>query len=435
MQPTRRGIAILAAGLAVAALPSLGIRGAWPVVPVLWALGAAFYGADALLLSRRKAVRWTLDVPEALYIGEGHDLEVALSVAARRPVSAELILDASENLEPPAAAPGLAGEQPAAFRFRLTPKRRGTAKLEAVWVRWMSPLGLWSRVLKEPLDRSVPILPNLKLVRSVALRFFADRDFRTGLKIERYRGDGTEFDSLKEHLRGDDTHDIDWKSSARHRKLLSRQFRAERNHQVLLAIDTGHLMSEPLGDIPKLDHALNSALVLAYVCLRSGDRVGLFSFGGRVGPGMEPVSGVSSMKLLVHRTSQIEYSHEETNFTLGLTTLLQRLRRRSLVVVLTDFVDTVTAELMVENLKRLGARHFVLCVSIRDPLLADLESARPSGVQDLYRAVVSHDLLQDREIVHRRLRRMGVHSLDVEPDRIGAELINRYLDIKRRELV
>jgi uncharacterized protein (DUF58 family) len=319
--------------------------------------------------------------------------------------------------------------------WRLEPLRRGTATVEQAWIRIRSPFGLWHSLVRAPLEREIPVLPDLLLVRATALRFFSEREFRAGLKIERYRGDGTEFESLKEFTVGDDQRAIDWKASARHRRLLARQFRAERNHQVVLTVDTGRAMSETLGGIPKLDHALNSALVLAYVCLASGDRVGLFTFDARIGPGLAPVGGVSSMSALIRFASAVEYSGDETNFTLGLTTLSQRLRKRSLVVLLTDFEDTMTAELMLENLDRIGRRHVVVFVSIRDPLLRQATARQPSNLFELNRAVVAGGFLSDREIVHRRLQRMGIFPLDVEPERIGPDLINRYLEIKRREAV
>jgi uncharacterized protein (DUF58 family) len=255
------------------------------------------------------------------------------------------------------------------------------------------------------------------------------------LKIERYKGDGTEFEALKEFTTGDDHRAIDWKASARHRSLLTRQFRAERNHQVCLAIDTGHLMSEPIEGVPRLDHAINAALLLAYVCLASGDRVGLFSFDSRPGPGLPPTKGMSTMASLKQLTSTLHYSTDETNFTLGLTTLSQNLRRRSLIILLTDFVDTVTAELMMENIGRLGRRHLIVFVSLRDPFLqAELDRA-PTTVESLNRTVVARDFLRAREVVHGRLRTAGIQPLDVIPSQVGPALINRYLDIKRRELI
>src|SRR5262249_8169586 len=160
---------------------------------------------------------------------------------------------------------------------------------------------------------------------------------------------GSEFDSLREYLPGLDHRAMDWKSSARHRKLLVAQFRAERNHQIVLAVDTGRLMREPLAGVPKLDVAVNAALVLGYCGLRWGDRVGLCGFDEKVRGYVAPHGGVSAFPRILHASSQLAYTGAETNFTVGLTELTTRLARRSLVVVLTDFVDVIAAELMLEN--------------------------------------------------------------------------------------
>jgi uncharacterized protein (DUF58 family) len=273
-------------------------------------------------------------------------------------------------------------------------------------------------------------------VRRAALRFTSQRTMQSGLKIERYKGDGTEFDSLREFVRGDDTRAIHWRSSARHRAILCRQHRAERNHQLVVAIDSGRLMSEWLDDgIPKLDHAITAGLLLSYVGLKSGDRVGLYSFDANVGCYVPPRPGLGQYRTLSHVSGTIAYADAETNFTLGLTTLAQRLKRRSLVVVLTDFVDAVTAELMVDNLGRLAARHVVVFVTLRDPVVERLAREEPATVPALNRAVVANSYLHDRHVVVRRLAGLGLHTIDAEAGAVGPELINRYLEIKRRELV
>jgi uncharacterized protein (DUF58 family) len=425
----------MAAGLMVALLPAVASARTWPVVTIAWGALAFAYGIDALLSPRRRGVTWACRTPRTLYIGETDHVFLNVGIPSARPVPVQIGMDLSDDLKPQPAASGTVTGTPVEFRWKLEPLRRGTVQVQKAWIRFRSPLGLWLWLVEAELSRELPVLPNLLLVRSTALRFFGEKHFRAGLKIERYKGDGTEFESLKEFALGDDSRGLDWKASARHRKLLCRQYRAERNHQILLTVDTGHLMSEPLDGIPKLDHALNAALVLAYICLRSGDRVGLFTFDAKVGPGMAPVSGVGSMTGLTQLTSSVEYSSDETNFTLGLTSLAQKLRRRSLIILLTDFVDTVTAELMLENIDRLGRRHVVVFVSLRDPLLTSAMEERPASLESLNRAVVAGTFLRDREVIHRRLQRMGIHPLDVEPGRIGPELINQYLDIKRRELV
>jgi uncharacterized protein (DUF58 family) len=281
----------------------------------------------------------------------------------------------------------------------------------------------------------VDVVPNTRAVKAAALRYFSSREFLAGLKVERYLGDGSEFDALREYVPGMDHRAIDWKSSARHRKLLCTEFRAERNHQVVFAVDTGHLMSEPVGGVPKVDHAINAALLLAYVALRTGDRVGLYGFDEKVRGYSEPQGGAGGFLRLQAASADLEYTTSETNFTLGLAELSLRLRRRSLVVLLTDFVDTVTAELMLENLDRLARRHLVVFVTLRDPGLDAVAAAPPRSSADLYRAVVAHDLVREREVVLRRLRRMGVASIDSAPALVSTQLVNRYLEIKRREMI
>jgi uncharacterized protein (DUF58 family) len=307
--------------------------------------------------------------------------------------------------------------------------------IERLWVRLRGPLGLLSGVLRFPVRREIPVQPNLGAVQAMAIRFFGDRQARVGLKVERFQGDGSDFESLKGYVAGDDHRAIGWKSSARHHSLVVRQFRAERNHQMVVALDTGRLMSERLEGIPKLDHAVSAGLVLAWVGLRTGDRVGLFTFDAKPGIRLDPAGGPKSFTALSRAASRVEYSQEETNFTLGLTMLGQSFTRRSLVVVLTDFVDTVTAELMVENLGRLAKRHLLVLVALRDPELARTLARAPESVLDVSRAVVGAQLARDREVVLRRLRRHGVHCLDVEPKQVGPKLVNAYLDLKRREMV
>ncbi|MEM6930911.1 MAG: DUF58 domain-containing protein, partial [Myxococcota bacterium] len=258
---------------------------------------------------------------------------------------------------------------------------------------------------------------------------------QTGLKVERFAGDGSEFDALREFMTGMDRRTIDWKASARHTKLLAREFRAERNHQIVLAIDTGRLMAEPIAGLPRLDHAVHAALLLAWVSARHGDRTGMFAFADRPGAYAAPRTGTRAVAGLVELAGRLSYGETETNFTLGLTTLLGRLSRRSLVIVLTDFAGPVTAELMVENLQRVARRHLTVFVSLRDPGLDALATAAPHDLTDVDRAVVTDQLIADRELVLQRLERLGVMCLDAAPREVGPALVNRYLDIARRERI
>lgn len=435
MRPTRRAILLAALGLGVALLPILVSDRLWSFWPVYLGGMALALGIDALAAPRKRDVSCSLDLPSTLYIGEEDEARLTVKIPSRRRVSVTVAVDLSDRLEPQPLLRGRASREGAELRVRLVPTRRGRVTVERAWVRYAGPLGLMSQVVREDLKRQAAVVPNIRPVKAAALRFLTDREFRAGLKIERYTGDGTEFESLKEHVLGDDHRSIDWKSSARHRKLVNRQFRAERNHQVILAIDTGHLMCEPLAGIPKVDHAVNAALLLAYVSLRAGDRVGLATFDARLGGFVDPKGGVRGFNILSQMASQVDYSDRETNYTLGLTSISQRLSRRSLIVVLTDFVDTISAELMVENLDRLSRRHVVIFVALQDPGLEAVAAGDPASVLNLNRAVVAGGLLRDREVVLRRLRRLGIYPIDAAPSQVTTRLINTYLDIKRRERI
>ena len=307
-------------------------------------------------------------------------------------------------------------------------------ELERVWLRWTGPLGLMAVHSRFEIGRSIAVTPNVAAVRSLALKF-AQHDAFFGQKQMRQQGEGSEFRALRDYVPGLDHRAIDWKQSAKHRQLMCKEFVTERNQQIVFAFDCGHLMSEPLDGVPRLDHAINAALKMSYMSLRFGDRIGVFSFDGRVRGYARPIGNVTNFALVQREMARMQYSHEESNYTLGLMDLMGRLDRRSLIVVMTDFVDTVTAELMIDNLQRLSARHLLLFVSLRDRQLAELAGARPDDFGGLARSVFAQDFVSEREVVLQRLRRMGVLCLYAEPDRLGVELVNNYLDIKRREML
>ncbi|BDG04583.1 DUF58 domain-containing protein [Anaeromyxobacter oryzae] len=433
--PTPRAVALVAAGFPVALLPALVHPRLWGLWLVAAALSAIAIGLDALLAPAPRGVSMEIDVPGQLPIGEAGAARVSIA-GVRGARALEVLADLHADLAPQPVRgiqPGPDGR--AELEIPLLARRRGRPTVDALWLRWQGPLGLAGRRRRVEVARAISVVPNLRPVRAAAFRYFGARELSAGVQVERFLGDGSEFEALVEYVPGLDPRAISWKASARHRELLCQEFRAERNHQVVLALDTGHLVAEPLEGVPRLDHAVSSALLLAYVSLRLGDRVGLYAFDRAARAWAEPQGGLGSFARLQTLSAQLAYSTEETNFTLGLAELSTRLRRRSLVVVFTEFVDTVTAELMIENLSRLARRQLVVFVSLRDPGLDAAALAAPHRVGDVYRSVVAADFVRERERVLARLRRMGIQCVDAAPGQVSAQLVNRYLDIKRREQI
>jgi uncharacterized protein (DUF58 family) len=435
IKPTRRTVLLFAGGIP----PSLLIIVA---EPSLWTLCAGYVAliflamaADAARALHPRAVRATLSVPSKIYIGEKEKLTVAFEpVRYKRPSSIEILLEQRGALEKaPLTAvqllPGVATEA----KLSIVPLRRGLAHLDRLWLRWDSPQSLVQFTHKIEAGRTVEVVPNVRGAQNAVLRYIAQETI-FGEKVQE-KGEGAEFESLREYVPGLDIRFIDWKRSAKHRKPLSKEFRTERNHHVIFAFDTGHLMLEPAGPIPRLDHAINAALPLAWVALQSGDFAGTFGFDAKVRHYQPPLRGASSFGRLQRATAGIDYHYEETNFTLGLAELNARLKRRALVILFTEFVDTVTAELMLESVQRLTKRHAIIFVTLKDAYLEETANRAPNAFQDVARAVIAQDFLHDRQVVFERLARMGVHCLDVPARALSVRLINRYLQIKQRGLI
>jgi len=436
MRPTRRAVFFVASAIPVALLVSVIDPASWPLAAAY--LAATFVSAaiDAFLSLPPRDLGLETRLPPLLYIGSQDPLEVTLTARrGGRPVAVELACDTGPLLRrPPRLRGAVSADAPAELALPLVPLRRGLARVERLWLRWQGPLGLiWRQRIIE-LDAEIPVLPNVRAVRAAALQFFS-RHAPAGQKTQAQQGDGSDFDALREWVPGLDGRSVDWKHSARHLKLVCKEFKAERNHNIILAFDTGHLMSEPLDGVPRIDRAINAGLLLAYASLREGDRVGLFGFDSAVRLYTEPAGGLQNFSRLQRATAALDYRLEETNYTLALSHLLGRLRRRSLVVLMTDFVDTVTAEMMLENVARLTRRHLVMFVSFQDPALKRIVEARPASIDAMARATVAHDFVQERSVVMERLTRLGVHCLDTSHEAVDSAMINRYLLIKSRELI
>jgi len=436
ISPTTRAIWLMALGAPVLLVLALNAPALWPLAGV-WIGGVLILMlADGLLGARGSELEIEIDPPAVLYI-DGEDPAHTRFTFTRGPLPRriEALLETNDYIAP-IPARGLRGWEgrTRTYDFPLKPVRRGPGKLTFLWLRWSGPLGLASKRRKIAVDIEVPITPNVRWVKEEAVRLYT-RDTDFGQKTQIERGDGSEFDALREFQTGMDRRAIDWKHSARHRTLLAKEFRTERNHNIVFAFDTGRLMSEPLGGVPKIDRAINAALLLAFVSLRSGDKTALFGFDARPSVASNVLSGSHAFPHLQRLAAQLDYSTDEANYTLALTELAGRLERRSLIILFTDFVDTISAEMMLENVKRLADKHVVIFATFNDEALTGMIETEPRDTMDVSRAVIADSLLAERELVFLKLARMGAQVIETAPENFGSELISRYLDVKRRELL
>jgi uncharacterized protein (DUF58 family) len=433
--PTRAAVLAAAAGVpftlvVAAAAPERWYAGiAWPVAVLLLAL------VDMLIAVRHGEAK--LDAPASASVGEVVEAVATVTLkGGNLPGRAEIAVAANALIE--AEDDGrlwIELEQgKGAAQVPLVMARRGAGRLEQMWLRWRGPLGLvWQQRLIA-LDKTILILPDIRPVRERGAQVF-QRHALQGLIAQINRGEGTDFDALVEYRSGMDRRAIDWKQSARHRKLHAKEFRSERNNQIVFAIDGGRQMSEPVAGLPRVDRAVSAMLLTGWIALKLGDRVALHAFDSRPRIASGLISGSAAFPELQRLAASIDYSGEETNYTFALTTLATRLTRRSMIVLFTEFTDLTSADSMVRAAKRMVETHLLLVVVLRDEELETIADALPRRPEDVTRAVTAAALIRDRKLALTRLQHLGVHVIESEYDRVGDRLVAGYIDLKRRNLL
>ena len=437
MRPSPR---LLTVALALAALTTVLVLlqpDAQMAVAALWGVLAVVGLGDLLSSTPAKHIDVVVAAPTTGY--SGGVARLVMQITARKStlppgLMAKLDLDASlgdGTLPDPLRSDD---NLRAATATDLPLARRGVYAIRSIALKWQSRLGLFEIIGTWPLNHALNVVPDITPVLSGQIQTQM-LPLTEGIKDMQLRGQGSEFHQLRDFTTGMDPRTIDWKRSARMRTLVARETRAERNHQIMLCLDSGHLMSERIGGLSKLDRAINAALAMAWAGGLGGDQVGMFSFDSRPRVFVPPAPGRAAFARLQATCAALKYETVETNHTLGMTHLSGKLARRSLIIVFSDFVDSITAELMVENLTVLNRRHLVLFVALRDPALAALAQPSIVTLDAVAKSVAASQLLRERRDVLDRLSRLGVICLDTTPETLTGALISRYIDIKSRELI
>ncbi len=249
------------------------------------------------------------------------------------------------------------------------------------------------------------------------------------------KGHGMEFESLSEFRHGDDPHRIDWRTSVRHQRLIVRRFQVEQHRDILIAVDNGRLMGTDAGRGTKLDRAVDAALLLSRTALVHGDRCGVALFDDDVSAYSPPQFGQRSYNTISECLYDAQSQYRETHFARLFALLQARQMRRTMIIVISDMIDDATSKQTRLALASLSQRHVVLFAALRTPLLDDAITAKPHNYIDVSRQAVAMRLEGERARALHYLSRSNVQVLDVEPNDLNPILLNRYLDIRKRNLL
>jgi uncharacterized protein (DUF58 family) len=321
------------------------------------------------------------------------------------------------------------------FVYPIEPRARGDARFGDIWLRYRSAWRLAERWARARAAQEVRVYPSLQQAQNVRLYMIRSRQIELEKRFRRQRGQGREFESLREYREGDEFRDISWSATARRGKLITKVHQIERSQTIWLVLDAGRLLRARVDRLTKLDYTISAALSLAQVAFYSGDRVALLAYGRkpqqRVGPGR----GVGHLRVLMESLSQVRAEALEADHLLAAENLLSQQGRRSLIVWLTDLAETAATPEVIECAAKMATRHLVLMGIIGQPELRRLIAAEPGSANAMYRYTAALEVVQRRELLLRRLRQQGALTLEVDASRMSTALVNRYLEVKERSLL
>jgi uncharacterized protein (DUF58 family) len=317
----------------------------------------------------------------------------------------------------------------AEVQYQVNPRKRGPARFLPASLLLSSPLGLWWIARERGPEQEVKVYPNFAPVKKYAVLAMAHRLQQLGIHHQRRRGEGSEFHQLRDYRTGDSLRQLDWKATARMRRLISRDYQDEQDQQVVCLLDCGRRMRSLDGRLSQFDHTLTALLLLAFVALREGDAVGLLTFAGPE-RWLPPRRTRGALDQLVAAVHDLEPGLQATDYLAAAQATLTRVKKRSLVVLITNLRDE-DDETLGPALRLLRRHHRVILASLREP---DLDRALEAPVEHFHQALRAGAIaayLDQRRQAFARLAPRGILALDVLPRQLPVALVNRYLAEKR----
>lgn len=319
--------------------------------------------------------------------------------------------------------------------YGLTPPKRGRYEFGVTAVRFLSKLGLvWCQTsLGNP--QSIKVYPNMRRAREAELKALGASSYLAVQRKAVRRGEGREFESMRDYVRGDELRHISWTATARRSKLITRQYQIERDQTIVIAIDAGRLMTGRIEDETKFDKAIHASLALMSMAARGGDNAGIVVFGRKVKKFLPPKRGVEHFDAVLEVLHDLEPELIEPSYARAFQFISSNLKKRALVVILTDLVDKESSKELLSSLKLLRPRHLPLVTTIGDRDLNLLVSQTPKDLREVFTQSAAEEIIHQRDSALRMVETQGGLALDVNASNLAPRLLETYLKVKERGLL
>ncbi len=425
-------------GLAVLFILSFVLGGFLLVPQILFYLFLAIIFTDDLLLFR---VKTGLDghrmVADRLSNGDENEIRIILENFYLFPLSLRVFDEIPHqfqrrDLEFRLRIP--AGENKT-IHYTLRPLKRGAYSFGAINALASSPLGLLSRRFRFAEDKMVPVYPSYLQMRKFELLAISNRLTETGIKKIRKIGHNQEFELIKEYVNGDDIRTLNWKATARRTRLMVNQYQDERSQQVYSLIDKSRVMQMPFKGLSLLDYAINACLVISSIAIKKFDKAGLLTFQDTIGALLPAGRKNNQMALIQEILYQQKTAYRESDFSKLHGHIRQKISQRSLLLLFTNFESLFAMERQLPYLRSLSRRHLLVVIFFENTELKSLLEEPAGSVREIYYKAVAEKYSYEKKLIVKELQRNGIHALLTPPESLTVNTVNKYLELKARNLI
>jgi uncharacterized protein (DUF58 family) len=425
------------------------------LIGVLWAI-PAFWSTQFLLLMAGwdvcVVIAWVADLRrlpkagklrlERSWVGPASlnnpvDIVLVLQNYGQIQIQCRVLDDIPESLrkEPAVVTLKVMAGSSMTQSYPVRPLQRGDVQVGGAYLRYQSSAGFAERWARAELKQGIRVFPDLNEAKRQNIFLNRARQIELEKRLVRQRGMGREFESLREYREGDEFRNICWTATARRGKHVTRIYQVERSQAVWLVIDAGRLLRARVGELSKLDLAVNAGLSLAQIALYSGDRVGLLVYGRKIQQQVSLGRGLPHMRAILESLASAHEEAAEADHLQAAAFLLQLQKQRSLIIWITDLADTSMTPEVIESASQILSKHLLLFVVMAQTDLLSLAAKYPETAEEMYSVVAAQEVVQRREALLARVRDKGALTLEITPGKLTTTLVNQYLQIKERNLI
>ena len=407
---------------------------------LLFLFGAAVLADLALLFQPNLKINCRRTLPKMFSLGEDNPVFLDLSNEGHLPLRFEVLEEVPDvfQLRNFRLSGRLGAKASLRLRYQLRPNSRGSYRFYRSLVFVRSLLGLVERRLSfEPEAQSaeVAVYPSIIQMKQMELMALSRISTLSGIKRLRRLGHSYEFEQIRNYVKGDDYRSINWKATSRRNSLMVNQYEDERSQQVFTVIDKSRSMKLPFRGLSLMDHAINTALVLANIALQKHDKAGLLTFSDKIGATLRAETGPKQLHLILEALYREAPRDFEANYELLFTACRKFINRRSLVFLFTNFESYDALSRVLPTLRKINNMHLLVVVFFENPELVDFAQSHASDTEGIYERSIAAQFNEEKQRVVQQLRQYGIQAILTRPENLSINAVNKYLELKARGLI